>query len=121
MTRAEFEEVVKEALEAMPEEIARHLENVVVVVEDRLSREQQEEFHLRPRALYGLYEGVPLTERSIWESGVLPDRITIFKEALERDYKSRPALLREIRRTVVHEVAHRFGIDEDRLDELGLG
>jgi predicted Zn-dependent protease with MMP-like domain len=93
----------------------------VVVVQEQLTREQQKEFGMRARSLYGLYEGVPLTERSLWESGTLPDRITIFKAALERDFPTRAALKREIRRTVVHEVAHRFGIDEDRLDELGLG
>ncbi len=121
MTRQEFEGIVQEALESMPEEIARYLEEVVVVVEERATPGQMEGLDGDdPMDLYGLYEGVPLTERSLFESGIVPDRVTIFQAPLERDFRARTRLRREIQKTVAHEVAHHFGIDEDRLDELGL-
>ena len=122
MKRAQFERVVEEALAALPEEIARHLENVVVAVQDRPARSQLEEQGIEdPLGLYGLYEGTPLTGRSILESGAMPDQITIFQRPLEADFPSREELLLEIQKTVAHEIAHLFGIDETRLDELGLG
>ena len=121
MTRKEFEQVVEEALDSMPEELARYLQEIVVVVEERASPEQMEGLDSEdPMELYGLYDGVPLTERSLFESGIVPDRISIFQAPLERDFRARTRLRREIQKTVAHEVAHHFGIDEDRLDELGL-
>ena len=122
MKREEFERVVETALAALPEEISRHLENLLVLVEARPTAEQLEENEVEddPLGLYGLYEGTPLTERSLFQSGTLPDRITIFQEPLEADFQTRRALIREIQKTVAHEVAHAFGIDEDRLAELGL-
>lgn len=113
--------MVEEALDSMPEEIARYLQEIVVVVEERASPEQLEGLDCDdPMELYGLYDGVPLTERSLFESGIVPDRISIFQAPLERDFRARTRLRREIQKTVAHEVAHHFGIDEDRLDELGL-
>jgi len=94
---------------------------VVVAVEDRPSRETLRVMGIEdPLGLYGLYEGTPLTERNYLESGTLPDRILIFQKPLERDFRTRAELVLEIQKTVAHEVAHLFGIDEDRLEELGL-
>ncbi len=122
MKRDEFERVVEEALDKLPEEIAAHLENVIVIVEDRPTEEQLDENEIEdPLGLYGLYEGTPFTERSLLQdSGMLPDRITIFQEPLEADFHTRRGLVREIQKTVAHEVAHVFGIGEERLEELGL-
>lgn len=106
-----FEEHVRRALDSLPPELARALENVEVVVEDE---------HPEDPDLLGLYEGVPLTERGDW-AGSLPDRVTIFRLPLEESFADPAELEREIRITVLHELAHAFGIDEGRLDELGYG
>ncbi|HVP39682.1 MAG TPA: metallopeptidase family protein [Candidatus Saccharimonadales bacterium] len=123
MNRKTFEQVVREALDGLPEEIAQYLEdhNVSVVVQDRPSREQLEDEGIDdPMGLYGLYEGTPFTERSLLESGSLPDRITVYQRPLELDFPDRGELIHEIQVTVAHELAHAFGIDEERLAELGL-
>ena len=113
----DFYELVERALEGLPPELAELLDNVAIVVDDwpYLSPPlvaQEED------TLYGLYEGVPLTERGAGYYGILPDKITIFRGPLERDF-CQDALEEQIRITVVHEVAHHFGFDEDRLEELG--
>ncbi len=116
----DFYELVERALEGLPPELAALLENVAIVVDEwpdystPLVADDPED------TLYGLYEGVPLTERGWGYSGVLPDKITIFRGPLERDFD--PGELEEqVRITVVHEIAHYFGFDEDRLEELGWG
>ncbi len=115
-----FYELVERALEGLPPELAQLLENVAIVVDDwpgystPLVAEDPED------TLYGLYEGVPLTERGWGYSGVLPDKITIFRGPLERDFEP-DELEEQVRITVVHEIAHYFGFDEDRLEELGYG
>lgn len=120
MNRNAFEKLVAEAVNALPEEFLRKLENVEIVVEDVPSDEVMEAEGLEsPYDLLGYYEGVPLTERDSADSGWLPDRITIYQDSLESMCESRRELYEEIQRTVVHEVAHFFGIDEDRLAELG--
>lgn len=114
-----FEELVAETLASLPPEFARYLDQVVVVVEPRPTRIHRRAAGIKPwQTLYGLYEGVPLTER---ESGgfYLPDTITLFQEPLERDFRGGAALREQIRRTVLHELAHVFGISDDRLRELG--
>ena len=105
-----FDEHVRAALDELPPALAAALENVAVVVEDE---------HPDDPDLYGLYEGVPLTERTSWDGGHLPDRITIYRRPLEEEFTDPAELREEIRITVLHELAHYFGIDEDRLDELG--
>jgi len=116
----DFYELVERALEGLPPELARLLENVAIVVDEwpdystPLVAEDPED------TLYGLYEGVPLTERGWGYSGVLPDKITIFRGPLERDFEP-DELEEQVRVTVVHEIAHYFGFDEDRLEELGWG
>ncbi len=114
MTDDEFEAAVGDALDLIPDELARLMSNVAVLVADEPPDHEPE--------LLGLYEGVPLTERDgWWDPGSLPDRITIFKGPLTRLYRDRDELLDEIAVTVVHEVAHHFGIDDERLHELGWG
>ena len=110
MRRGRFEEHVRAALDLLPPKLAQALDNVAVVVEDE---------HPEDPDLFGLYEGVPLPERSSQDSGRLPDRITIYRLPLEESFDDPVDLEDEIRITVLHELAHYFGIDEDRLIELG--
>ncbi len=104
-----FEDHVRAALDSLPPEIAAALRNVAVVVEDE---------HPDDPDLFGLYEGVPLPERGD-EAGSLPDRIAIYRRPLEDEFPDAADLRREIRITVLHELGHYFGLDEDRLTELG--
>ena len=114
MAEAEFERAVADALDSIPDELARLMSNVAVLVEDEPSPDEPE--------LLGVYEGTPLTERdSWWDAGSLPDRITIFKGPLERMCTDQQDLREEIAVTVVHEVAHHFGIDDATLHDLGWG
>ncbi len=106
--RARFEVMVSEALDTVPEALARMMRNVVVVVEDG------DDPHL-----LGLYVGIPLTERMSDYSAVLPDRITIYRLAICAVCDTEADVIREVRTTVVHEIAHHFGIGDDRLHELG--
>ncbi len=111
MRREEFERHVRAALDSLPENIAAALDNVAVVVEDENPEDPD---------LFGLYHGVPLPERGSGYGGQLPDRISIYRFPLEDEFGDDPAVLEdEIRVTVLHELAHYFGIDEDRLEELG--
>jgi predicted Zn-dependent protease with MMP-like domain len=106
----DFEAHVQAALDSLPPELALALDNVAVVVEDE---------HPDDPDLFGLYEGTPLTERDTRYAGRLPDRIAIYRVPLEESFDDPNELEREIRITVLHELAHYFGIDEDRLTELG--
>jgi predicted Zn-dependent protease with MMP-like domain len=113
-----FESIVVEALDTLPPEFARYLENVEIQIEPRPTREHRRAVGLKPwQTLYGLYQGVPLTERS---SGALlmPDLITLFQEPLERDFPGHDRLRAQVRRTLLHEIAHFFGISDARLREL---
>ncbi len=109
MTRAEFEDLVAEALDTIPVRLTEMMDNVVVMVEDDAPEP----------GLLGLYEGVPLTARGDTYAGYLPDRITVFRRPLLAICHSRAELVEQVRVTVVHEIAHHFGIDDDRLHELG--
>jgi len=113
MDGAEFEEAVGDALDAVPPELMRLLDNVVFFVEDEPSPDDPD--------LLGVYDGTPLTERGDAWAGALPDRITIFRGPLTRMCEDRDELLDEIAVTVVHEIAHHFGIDDARLHALGWG
>jgi predicted Zn-dependent protease with MMP-like domain len=104
-----FEEMVAAALDGLPEDLGRLMENVAVTVEHGAG----------PRGLLGLYEGIPLTSRTSQYSGVLPDRITIYHQAICAICDTEDQVVDEVRRTVIHEVAHHFGIDDTRLAELG--
>ncbi|MDH3296095.1 MAG: metallopeptidase family protein [Acidimicrobiia bacterium] len=104
-----FEQLVGDALDQVPEELERLLDNVIVVVDDEHPDEE----------LYGLYEGIPLTERYDYGDMALPDRITLYRLPLCRDCEDVDHLVEEILVTVVHELAHHFGIDDERLHDLG--
>jgi predicted Zn-dependent protease with MMP-like domain len=106
---AHFEEMVVTALDGLPEELGRLMSNVAVTVQHEPG----------PPGLLGLYQGIPLTSRTTQYMGVLPDRITIYRQAICAICWSEDQVAEQVRRTVVHEVAHHFGIDDDRLDELG--
>ena len=112
MSSRRFEELVGEALDTIPPELAAAMDNVVVLVDDRHPDDPQ---------LLGLYEGVALTERTSDYGGVLPDRITVYREAILDVCDDEDDVVREVAVTVVHEVAHHFGVDEDTLHELGWG
>jgi predicted Zn-dependent protease with MMP-like domain len=106
-----FDDAVTQALDSLPAELRDAMSNVAIVVEDE-NREEPD--------LYGLYTGIALPDRTSSYGGVLPDKIAIYRRPLEEDFGHDPDLLvDEIRITVLHEIAHHFGIDEDRLNELG--
>lgn len=116
-----FELLVDRALAGIPSPFREHLAEVALVVEDEPSPRQLADNGLGPdETLYGLYEGVPRTE---WGAdwAMVPNRISLFRLPLEEDFPDPADLEDEVRRTVVHELAHHLGIDDDRLEELGLG
>ena len=119
-----FEVLVARALDRLPERFHAHMENVSVVIADEPERELLVAMGMDPDdpedTLFGLYEGVPLTERDhMWAAGALPDRITIFRNPTLAICDTRDDVVEEVAVTVVHEIAHHFGIDDDRLHELG--
>ena len=116
----DFYELVERALEGLPQELSTLLDNVAIVVDDWPEYSTPLAPNSPDETLYGLYEGVPLTERGTAYYATLPDKITIFRGPLERDF-ARHELEEQIRVTVVHEIAHHFGFDEERLEELGWG
>ena len=120
MDEATFNQCVVDALDGLPPEFAVALDNVEVLVEDRPRPHHRRSVGLKPwHTLYGLYQGVPLPARTHSYNLVAPDTITIFREPLVRDFPEPELLQTQIRRTVMHEIAHHFGIDDDRLTELG--
>ncbi len=122
VSRARFERLVADALRGIPADLRRALDNVEVIVDDRPTDVHLAEAGLEPGdALYGLYHGTPLPERSPLQPYALPDVITIFQRPIEDDCETEEEMREEIRRTVVHEIAHYFGFDEERLAELGYG
>jgi len=104
-----FEDMVITALDGLPEELGELMRNVVVTVEHDSG----------PPGLLGLYEGIPLTSRTSQYAGVLPDRITIYRQAICATCRTEQEVDDQVRRTVIHEIAHHFGIDDNRLGELG--
>jgi predicted Zn-dependent protease with MMP-like domain len=110
VTAERFEELVADALDSIPPELGRYIDNVAVFVDDR-----------PPGHLYGLYEGVPLTRREAYGGLVMPDRITIFRQTICQTCATEADVVEQVRKTVVHEVAHHFGISDNRLRELGYG
>jgi predicted Zn-dependent protease with MMP-like domain len=120
MPRARFEELVAEALDEIPEPFASHLDNVQVVVEDEPSPDDLYGAGVEPGGtLFGLYQGVPQTERGAAYTFVLPDKITIYRGPILRECRDTEEVVDEVTITVVHEIAHHFGISDERLDELG--
>jgi predicted Zn-dependent protease with MMP-like domain len=121
MTREQFEEEIIQALDLVPDEFRPYLTEVAIVVEDWPSPEQRRRRRLRPHeTLFGLYEGVPRPQRHLGYNMALPDRITLFQGPLTEYAGPHQELLRQqVRRTVLHEIAHHFGFGEERLRELG--
>ncbi|MFN2517540.1 MAG: metallopeptidase family protein [Jatrophihabitantaceae bacterium] len=113
VARERFEELVRDALDEVPVELTALMSNVVVLVEDEPPGSDP--------GLLGLYEGIALTERDSWYSGVLPDGITLFRIPLCRACDTEQQVIDEVAVTIVHEIAHHFGIEEERLHELGWG
>ena len=107
-----FEDLVSEALDLIPPDLAAAMDNVVVLVADR---------HPQDPELLGLYEGIALTERDSSYAGALPDTVTIFRESLLEICETEQDVVEEVAITVIHEMAHHFGIDDERLYELGWG
>jgi predicted Zn-dependent protease with MMP-like domain len=106
---AQFEEMVVEALDGLPPKLGQMMENVAVTVQHEPG----------PPGLLGLYQGIPLTNRSTQYAGVLPDRITIYHQAICAICRTRAEVVEQVRHTVIHEVGHHFGLDDERLHELG--
>ena len=120
MTRAEFERLVRDALAQIPGEIRARLENVDLVVEDQPTKDQLLGSGIEEgNYLLGLYEGIPLTDRYGYNM-VLPDKITLFQNAIESICSNEDEIINEVRETVAHEVAHHFGIDDEALEEMGM-
>lgn len=117
-----FDRIVREAIARIPEEIRRHLENILIAVQPRPGADILEEAGLPPgETLFGLYRGVPLTARSATDPPLYPDTIYLFQEPLEEYCATREELIEEIEITVVHELAHFLGLRDDQLDALGYG
>lgn len=112
MSPQRFDELVGDALDLIPTQLAAAIDNVVILVADRNEHEPD---------ILGLYEGTALTDRDSWYAGSLPDTITIYREALLDFCHSEKDVVDEVAITVIHEIAHHFGIDDDRLHELGWG
>ncbi len=110
VSRERFEQLVADALDSLPPELGEAMENVALLVEDRSEG----------RSLFGLYEGIPLTRRGPQSyAGVMPDRITLYQEEICSVCSTEEEVVSQVRKTVIHEVAHHFGISDPRLDELG--
>ncbi len=113
-----FQRLVEEALDSLPREIAARMDNVEVVIEDEPPPEATA--GLPPGVtLFGLYHGIPLTARGNSYAGVLPDKISIYQGPIERSCRSNAEVREQVRKTVIHEIAHHFGIEDDLLHELG--
>ena len=122
MRRPTFETIVARALDGLPEEVLAAMENLEVTIEDEPSEDVRVEFGLADdETLFGIYQGMPLVERGVTDQPLLPDRIVIYQTPLEESFERTEDLIDEIRRTVIHEVAHYLGMDEDQIEELGYG
>jgi predicted Zn-dependent protease with MMP-like domain len=120
LSRDEFQELVHEALEQVPESFRSHLENLSVDVEDMPDRVTCESVGLDdPRRLLGFYHGTPLTKRSVEQPFRYPERVVLYQINIQRICRTRRQIVEQVRKTVLHEIGHHFGLDEDDLDELG--
>jgi predicted Zn-dependent protease with MMP-like domain len=122
VSKAEFMELVDSAVSDLPEEFARFLEEVPIEVRDLPTRAQQTRLRMeRGALLLGLYVGRPRTARSVEDSGTMPDVIYLFQKNIESICNSEAQLIDQVRKTVLHEIGHHFGMTEDDLDALGYG
>jgi predicted Zn-dependent protease with MMP-like domain len=122
VSKARFDELVDEALESLPEPFANFLQEVPLEVRDEASAQQRNSVRIRQNdLLLGLYVGRPRTQRNVEESGRMPDVIYIFQRAIEEVSMTELQLKAQVRKTVLHEIGHHFGLDERQLAELGYG
>ncbi len=120
MNRSAFDNLLNDAIRELPDEFRKKLNNVAIIVEDYPSEELMQRMGVPPEdTLFGLYEGVPLTERSFFAEPLYPDRILIFQRAIEDECDSPEEVKEELKITLVHEIAHFFGMDDDYLEDLG--
>ena len=122
MDRTKFIRLVRQALREVPQPFRQHLKEIDVIVKRRPSAADLRAAGLAPgESMYGFYQGVPMTERTSGYGMTVPDVIYIYQEPLEEDFTDDRDLVEEIRTTVLHEIGHFFGIDDERLEELGRG
>jgi predicted Zn-dependent protease with MMP-like domain len=121
MDRVQFEGIVRDVLDDLPDEFARRLQNLEVVIEDQPDAALLQSLGLNPwhETLFGLYQGVPLNQRGASYGGVLPDKISIYYYPLVRACRTPEALRRQVRQTVLHEIGHFFGLDDAEIRALG--
>jgi predicted Zn-dependent protease with MMP-like domain len=121
LNHTEIRKEVASVLNRLPKQFRKGLQNIEIVVEERPTRDLLLSVGLDPRhdTLYGLYQGIPLPDRSALYPPILPDKITIFSEPLLRDFSDPEDLREQIRTTVLHEIAHYFGFDDNEIDKLG--
>ena len=119
MENKEFEELVKRGIEQIPERFRKLMENVAIVVQDMPTEDQLKKVNLPSKnSLLGLYEGIPKTKRGDYYGNVLPDKITIFKKNIERIAKNEKEIEQRVVRTIWHEIAHHFGLNEKEVRDL---
>ncbi|OGO40595.1 MAG: hypothetical protein A2Z04_02760 [Chloroflexi bacterium RBG_16_57_9] len=122
MNPLHFEQLVAEALDGLPPQFQQRLENIEVVIEDWPTAQELAQAGLGPhQTLFGLYQGIPLTQRTSDYGLVLPDKITIYQGPIERYCRTADEIKRQVQVTVVHEIAHFFGLSDERLRQLGWG
>ena len=115
LARKKFEQIVAEGIKDIPERFLKKLDNVAIVIEEEPTSEQKRKLKLRGAMLLGLYEGVPQARRGAGYAGVLPDKITIFKKAIEAIARDEKDIREIVKNTVWHEIAHHFGMGEQRV------
>lgn len=118
MEKEKFEELVANALKAIPKFFRKKMENVEIVIEDYAPPYVQQRLKIHPYALFGLYQGIPLRKRGSWYGNVLPDKITIFKRPIEQYCKSEDEIKELVKKVVMHEIGHYFGLSEAELRRL---
>jgi predicted Zn-dependent protease with MMP-like domain len=119
MTADQFRRLVSEAIDTVPREFRKHLDNIAIVVEDEPSDELLDEMEIEPPdTLFGLYQGIPLPQRQWAHGNALPDRITLFQGPIEDYCETDEDVVTEIGETLIHEVGHSFGMSEEELEEI---
>jgi predicted Zn-dependent protease with MMP-like domain len=122
MRPAAFEKVLRQAIDDLPDLFREAIRNVAIVVEEWPPDWLLEELDIPPeQTLYGFYHGIPLPDRSVQDSGNLPDKISVYRGPLMDDFRDSEELARQIRTTLLHEIGHYFGMDEEDLARLGVG
>ena len=115
----EFEDLVKEAVNSLPEKFKKKMENIIVVTEELASAELLAEMKISsPYHLLGLYRGIPYTKRGIWYRNVMPDKIIVFKKPIESRCKNKEEIQESVRKVVIHEIGHYFGLNEAELRKI---